>query len=334
LLKNGSKKHAVFQKLDYAAFTPACEALSGSRVVSRSGVVFDWSWIWRTVYRNPLVVLKTIAISLASLAGRGLGRVDPQTQFGIIHSIWTNGYYHWLTESLPRALVMKREFPETIPLLPIGSNYHNFAASLECLGFERVEFFPRGRNVLVRDPVVTSCPLAFATTDPALLREVRQKVSDFLIPFPPHAATRMVYVSRAKARGRRVANEAEVIEVMRGFGVEIINFEDFDFFEQVRIMSQTKILVSIHGAGLTNMMFMPEGGKVVEIVPSLNGIVDYCFVRNSVHQNPCYVQLANAMQHEYFHLQGRPRVRFYQKTHMADVWINPDQLHALMLSLI
>lgn len=324
--------HQIFQKVQYKPFFPHVVALAGSRIVSRSGVVFDPHWIWRTVYRNPIVALKTIAISLLSLARRGVAPVDPQPQVGFIHSIWTNGYYHWLTECLPRALVMRRKFPEAVPLLPEG-NYRRFAAALACLGFERVEFFPGGQNVLVPAPVVTECARAFATTDPALLREVRQRVSDCLGPSPMPAATRIVYVSRVKARGRRVINEAEVIEVMRGFGAEILCFEDFDFLEQARIMAQTKILVSIHGAGLTNMMFMPEGGKVVEILPRRNGIFDYNYVRNSFRHDACYIRLAGAMGHEYRHLLAKPRIRFYQKTHMADVSVEVDRLRALMVSL-
>lgn len=326
------KTREIFQKIQYNSFSPRAERLVGRKLISRSGVVFDPRWLCRTTYKNPIVALKAIMISLSSFIRRGVSPVEPQTQFGFIHSIWTNGYYHWLTECLPRALVMRREFPEAVPLLPEG-NYKSFAATLECLGFGRVEFFPDGRNVLVHAPVVTDCARAFATTDPALLREVRQRVSDYLGPSPLPAATRIVYVSRAKARGRRVINEAQVIEVMRGFGAEILCFEDFDFFEQVRIMAQTKILVSIHGAGLTNMMFMPEGGKVVEILPRKNGIFEYNHVRNSFRHDPCYVRLAGAMGHEYRYLLAKPRIRFYQKTHMADISVNADRLHALMVSL-
>jgi capsular polysaccharide biosynthesis protein len=322
----------VFQKQRYDAFTPRCEALTKPRIVSRSGVVFDPKLIWRTVYRNPIVAVMTIAISLLSLARRGVSPVEPQTQFGFIHSIWTAGYYHWLTESLPRALVMRRDFPDAVPLMPEG-NYRNFAASLNCLGFERVAFFADSKNVLVRAPIVTECARAFGTTDPKLLREIRQRVTEYLGPAPRPAASKIVYVSRAKARGRRVLNEAEIVEVMQSFGAEIVCFEDFDFFEQAQIMSQTRLLVSIHGAGLTNMMFMPEGGKVVEIIPRKNGIFEYNYVRNSFRHDACYVRLAGAMGHDYTYLLARPEIKFYQKTHMANIWVDADRLRTLLVSL-
>lgn len=331
-MENREVRH-VFQKIAYEAFSPRVERLAGKKIISRSGVVLDGRWITQTVYKNPIVALKTIVISLLSLFRRGVSTVEPNMEFGFVHSVWTNGYYHWLTESLPRALAMRREFPDVVPLLPEG-NYRTFAATLTCLGFDRVEFFPNGRNVRVDGPVVTDCARAFGTTDPTLLREVRQRVTDGLGVDPRPPASKIVYVSRAKARGRRVINEAEVIDVMRSFGADIVCFEDLQFRDQALTMSQAKILVSIHGAGLTNMMFMPEGGKVIEILPEKNGLFDYNYVRNSVRHDPCYVRLADAMGLDYFYLLAEPRIKFYQKTHMADIWVDSDRLRTLMLSLM
>ena len=48
-------------------------------------------------------------------------------------------------------------------------------------------------------------------------------------------------------------------------GFDIIQFEDFSFAEQVKIAFNSKVLVSLHGAGLTNMLFMDKGNYVVEL---------------------------------------------------------------------
>jgi len=40
---------------------------------------------------------------------------------------------------------------------------------------------------------------------------------------------------------------------------------------QFELFSRTSVLVGMHGAGLSNMMFMPVGGTVVEITPGLDG---------------------------------------------------------------
>ncbi|KAI8623076.1 hypothetical protein F5Y19DRAFT_482079 [Xylariaceae sp. FL1651] len=49
----------------------------------------------------------------------------------------------------------------------------------------------------------------------------------------------------------------------------MINFEDLSFAEQVRVAQETEILVGVHGAGLTDSMFMRQGaGAVFKIIPA------------------------------------------------------------------
>ena len=40
---------------------------------------------------------------------------------------------------------------------------------------------------------------------------------------------------------------------------------------QIKTYSQTDVLVGLHGAGMTNMVFMPPGSLVVEIVGKFDG---------------------------------------------------------------
>ena len=49
--------------------------------------------------------------------------------------------------------------------------------------------------------------------------------------------------------------------------MENITFEHLDVPSTVRYMAMTHVLVSVHGAGMTNMMFMNPGSAVVEIIP-------------------------------------------------------------------
>ena len=63
--------------------------------------------------------------------------------------------------------------------------------------------------------------------------------------------------------------------------------EEYDFEAQVRLMQQTAVLFAPHGAGLTNMMFCPEGADIVEIAD-----LDF--------PNPNFYALASAMGHRYW----------------------------------
>ena len=48
----------------------------------------------------------------------------------------------------------------------------------------------------------------------------------------------------------------------------IIVDDEVDFDEQVKMFANTGVLVSVHGAGLMNQIFMPPGSVTIEIFPN------------------------------------------------------------------
>ncbi|GJD07741.1 hypothetical protein Gasu2_20820 [Galdieria sulphuraria] len=51
------------------------------------------------------------------------------------------------------------------------------------------------------------------------------------------------------------------------FHCQIVYFEEMTFLEQVSIMQKTDILIAVHGAGNTNIVFLPENSVLIEIYP-------------------------------------------------------------------
>jgi len=49
--------------------------------------------------------------------------------------------------------------------------------------------------------------------------------------------------------------------------VRVVKFGQMSFLEQVTAMHDTGILVGIHGADLTNLMFLPVGAAILEVNP-------------------------------------------------------------------
>lgn len=290
-------------------------------------------WIFRTCYRNPLVLFRTFLIAIGSLFKRGAEEVSSDEKLGIIHSVWTAGYYHWITESLPRAYLMKSAYPDVVPILP-SERYHQFEESLIALGFSDVAYFPNGKNAILKNPIVTECPHQFATTSPELLIKVRDKIMASLNVKPVKSPFRIVYVSRSKARGRKVMNEAEVEAALGRYDAEVINFEDLTFDEQVSLMQESSVLISIHGAALTNMVFMPAGGAIVELLPKKNGVFDYNKVRNSFRHDPCYARLADGLGHKYRWLECATDGKKFGGTHMANIDVDVPKLVGLIESIL
>jgi capsular polysaccharide biosynthesis protein len=88
-----------------------------------------------------------------------------------------------------------------------------------------------------------------------------------------------------------------------------VRFEDHPFEEQVRIAAATKYLVSNHGAGLTNMLFMPEGGRVLELR------------RESERERNCFFNLATTARLGYYY-QCCPQEDAEEQVHSANVVVD------------
>ncbi|GFP86214.1 protein o-linked-mannose beta-1 4-n-acetylglucosaminyltransferase 2 [Phtheirospermum japonicum] len=77
---------------------------------------------------------------------------------------------------------------------------------------------------------------------------------------------RLLIVSRRKTR--HLVNEAEVADVARGLGFNVVVREMWWQVASVaKFVNGFDVMVGVHGAGLTNMVFLPENGVVIQIVP-------------------------------------------------------------------
>jgi hypothetical protein len=79
-----------------------------------------------------------------------------------------------------------------------------------------------------------------------------------------HLMDRKIYVSRKYSK-RTPKNEHEVENLFSQKGFEIHYFEKLNVFDQIKISSSAKVMAGIHGAGLSNMVWMHKGAKVLDI---------------------------------------------------------------------
>ncbi len=123
---------------------------------------------------------------------------------------------------------------------------------------DQIVFLPRKSNIKVCEAAI----LPSYKTHPDLLNELRdiltKDVNDTNFG-------EKIYISREEQALRFVENEEEVKALLEKYGFKKIIAEKFSYQQQVEIFSKAKYVVSPHGAGLTNMLFMPENSVILEM---------------------------------------------------------------------
>ena len=74
-----------------------------------------------------------------------------------------------------------------------------------------------------------------------------------------------IYVTRKNARFRKIQNEKELIECLRRYNFQIMDFDNIKFEEERKVCLNVDIFISIHGSGLTNQLLMRSKIKVLEL---------------------------------------------------------------------
>jgi capsular polysaccharide biosynthesis protein len=81
----------------------------------------------------------------------------------------------------------------------------------------------------------------------------------------PAAPYRRLYINRSDTRKRRIVNEGEILPGFAKRGFESIAAARFSFRDQVALFAEAEMVAGPHGAGFSNLLFAPQGTKVLEI---------------------------------------------------------------------
>ncbi len=212
---------------------------------------------------------QTIEEYAVSRWGKSLTSVREEEPCVVIHSKWFN-YAFWVNAYLPR-LIMAQEaglLQDMVLLVPEGwRNIPYVWNTLEAFSFTP-RFIPEGAHVFARKLYMPEVRPWTASFYPPLIQKTaeRLKAEAWKRVSPQTEFPRHVYLTRKKRGVRCVENEEEILPILEKEGFKAVTFEDLSVWEQIAMMSRAERFISLHGAGLSNLMFMPAGAHVLEIM--------------------------------------------------------------------
>ena len=213
----------------------------------------------------------------------------------VLSALGGSNYFHWMFDILPRIhLLQKSGLLGEVDKFLINELVSSYQTeTLEVLGI------PNSQLIQSHPSLHIEAATLIIPSLPGITGSMTKWSCDFLREsfLLRREATSVdkperIYISRGKAAYRRIINEIEVVEILNSLGFVVVALEKLSVVEQAAVMSSAKVVVSPHGAGLTNLVFCSQGCKVIELFAP-------------AYVNPCYRALCNLLDLEYWYLLGK-----------------------------
>ena len=190
----------------------------------------------------------------------------------------TIGYYHELLEGLLRVVKALNIF-RTISVLIPAKRPRYIDEMLDFIGVKANHIVSSDCPVRVKKGILIP---RWSDCGENLKEDVCE-FRDFLVSRLPDDCNgaKKLYISRARSR-RALPNEGEIEDILATRGFRIAYFEELTFPEQLMAIRAADIVISPHGAGLSNLIVAKPGTKVVEIM-------------TQAWANSCYGHLASSL---------------------------------------
>ncbi|CAL9191483.1 unnamed protein product [Musa hybrid cultivar] len=137
---------------------------------------------------------------------------------------------------------------------------------------------------------------------------------------PPGTKPRLLFIARGGTR--RFVNLDEVVGMAREVGYEVVVAEP-DFFGVARfahVVNSCDVMVGVHGAGLTNFLFLPTNAIVIQVVPL--GNLDW--IATNFYGDPAMGMKLRYLQYD-ISVEESTLTELYPRDHR--VFQDPESIH-------
>lgn len=204
----------------------------------------------------------------------------------------TGNLMHWSIDWLPRLAIIREKYPnfdgvDWIVTHRPTTKYNKYLFDQLALPIDKIVWADFKTNIDAETLIVPS-PIHLQGDPPKWAVDY---VKDTLSPnqTSPEKDPSRIYISRERARSRRVQPTAEFEVLIEKYGFQKIILEDLDPIQQIQLFQSTEAIIAPHGAGLTHLIHCRRGTKVLELFSSA-----YAYI--------CYANIAKTLDLDYRHI--------------------------------
>ena len=176
----------------------------------------------------------------------------------------SSNYYHFVFDALPRYGIFRNAMPDVevdAVIVPHGARYQREFLKLAGIPGPYLQPAP-DKAYSAEELLVPSTP----NQDLAAPEWGTRWLREHLVADRPSSLRPRLYITRgAQPHTRRYLHEAELWPHLEERGFSMVDPGSLSVQEQINAFTAAELIVSPHGAGLTNIVFSRPGTKVLEL---------------------------------------------------------------------
>ncbi len=181
---------------------------------------------------------------------------------------WTS-YYHFFIDTLAQIQICDQmQLPDDIPL--IVPHYYNQGDFVKAY----LQHFPLRRQIIVQqkeeylhvDELYVAKDVFCNDVYPAIRQNIIK--SDIAASQPDTPSPERLFIKRKEGLRRSLSNAAVIEEIAAAAGFTVIDPGAYTWLQQVKLFSEARDIIGLHGAGLTNILFCRNNDvRLLELFP-------------------------------------------------------------------
>jgi capsular polysaccharide biosynthesis protein len=241
----------------YLACLPRASALGGLVKLSSGEFLNESDWRMRDFLASDISRSRYVRHQL-----------DLEGDNYYLDLLFSGNYAHWLADELPRLTSALPHLPAATRFITSDPIQEFKSKSLAALGISTDRLVPvKGFYQIRCERLWYATPANDMVWNVPVLQQLRGSLLE-VYARGNGAVSERLFVSRNHARLKRLANEDELLPLIKSYGFRIINLEQMPFAEQVKYFSSAKVILGAHGAGFTNLLFSTKA-KFLELQDNL-----------------------------------------------------------------
>jgi capsular polysaccharide biosynthesis protein len=225
-------------------------------------------------------------------------RFLPAGNYVVAHSSPCN-IFHWITDSVPRLIRLKKSVTKSTLLLPQRSDREPFIKeTLKVLGIKKRVFISRTESVRAPHLTLPETNRIFTNLDATILRDVRKKFLNSLSPKRKNAGTtlRKIFLSTTLKENYIVVNKKNVSQALKDLGFHILDPRKTGFMETIAFIQHAEVLIGFSTPDLVFLNFLPSNASLLELRCPPGNVVDKYL--------ECYEIMAHRLSLQYNYQYG------------------------------